>query len=544
MKTIIRLILLTFLFQSCDKQSLEVTPTDRVGDDAIWTSAVTADLVLNDIYGSLNAGPLIATWLFLPSQVSNDPLDNFTDNAISGPIAGIPSRQLFENASYGPSNELFTNTWSTMYANIRKCNLFISKINEATFDEPTRKTMLAQAHFMRAYFYKTLTDLYGGVPLITDVLDNGTQGDAIFRPRNTYEECVAFIRRECDAAAADLPESWSGSQLGKVTKGAAKALKGEMELYAGMWDNAAATNQEIISSGKYSLFPDFEGLFYPQNENNREVIFDIQYAPNLRPVHTNQYWGAVWAKKGSGWAAMSPTQNLVDEFEFLDGKTEAEGSALFDAQHPYQHRCKRFYASILYDGCRWQGQPFNTRIGIPNNTNEFTPAATGNGNPSGYGLKKLLDSTIVAGNTNLDGRNVIVYRYAEVLLNYAEAQNEGKGPDQSVYDAVNQLRERAGLPPLPAGLSKDDMRKRIRRERRVELAFEGKYFYDIKRWKTAEEIFKKEIRGMKITGNPGSLHYEKVKLRSIVFDPKKHYLAPIPQDAMDKNDKLVQNQGY
>jgi hypothetical protein len=322
-------------------------------------------------------------------------------------------------------------------------------------------------------------------------------------------------------------------------------MKGEEELYAGKWQDAANTNKQIMQMNKYGLFPDYAGLFYANNENNQEVLFDIQFAPNLKPKNINQYWGVVEVAKGAGWGTADPTQNLVDLYEYKDGKTAAEGSALYNPSKPYENLEERFYKSIIYDGSVWRGKVIYTRLGIPNNPNEINlTGKSGNTGRTGYFIKKLQDSTIGSTPSTLDGTNVIVYRYAEVLLNYAEAQNEVAGPDQSVYDAINAIRKRAKQPDLPLGLSKDQMRQRIREERRIELAFEGKHFYDIMRWKTAAQIFSQPIYGMKITSVNGVLKYEKVPVRNVTFDPTKNYLQPIPQYALDQNPKLVQNPNY
>jgi hypothetical protein len=542
------LIAIIVSFAACSEKNLEIVPRDRLSDATVWNDAKTANLFLNDIYNNLNAGPFVTTFTNQPSEISNDPLDNFTDNTCYGPVAGITSAKLFDPGSYGPSESLFHPMWGNMYDRIRKCNLFLEKVADAPFDEADKKVMIAQARFLRAYFYKMLIDLYGGVPLITKVLNNNVDGDDIFYPRNSYEECIAFLQTECEAAYADLPLKWTGKDVGRATKGAALALKGEAELYAGKWEQAAATNKKIIDEmGNgivYDLFPDYAGLFYANNENNEEVIFDIQFAPNIKTKRINQYWGVVELPKGGGWGAACPTHDLVEEYEFIDGKTAAEGSAYYDPAKPYENREKRFYASIIYDGSIWRGAPVYTRLGIPNNNNEIRQG--GNGGRTGYFIKKLQDSTIgsTAAQAELDGTNVIVWRYAEVLLNYAEAQNEAFGPDQSVYDAVNSVRARAGQPALPTGLSKEEMRQKIRHERRIEFAFEGKRFYDIMRWRIAEEIFSKPIHGMEIKEENGQLVYNKIVIRNVHFDPSKHYLQPIPQVAIDRNSKLVQNPNY
>lgn len=540
----ISLIAGLMIFTSCNEKMLDITPSDGLSDATVWSDPSTANLFLNDIYNSLNPGPYGSSWLNLPALIGNDPLADYTDDATYGPSAGTPSASLFDNSSYGPSNLLFKNTWSIMYEDIRKCNLFMEKVSGSKFDGDTKKVMMAQARFMRAYFYKSLVDLYGGVPIITSVLNNGAKGDSLFYPRSSYGDCVAFIQSECKSAAGGLPQSWSGKDVGRVTWGAAMAMKGEMELYAAKWEDAAATNWEIIEAGIYHLFPDYAGLFYADNENNQEVIFDVQYAPNIRPKHINQYLGAPMISKGAGWGNCGPNQNLVDEYEFLDGKTAADGSGDYDPGNPYANRDKRFYASIIYDGCTWRGDIIYTRLGIPNNANEINiTGKSGNAGRTGYFMKKMQDSTLPSRKSDLDGSNVIIYRYAEVLLNYAEAKNELSGPDQAVYDAINKVRERAGQPDLVTGLGKEAMRARIRHERRIELCFEGKRFYDIRRWKIAEDLFSKPMYGMKITEANGNLQYEKVPIRNVTF-ASKNYLLPIPQYAIDQNPKLTPNPGY
>lgn len=546
MKTsrLLYIVACTLLFSACDS-SLDITPTDQLTDASVWSNPTNANLFLNDIYNSLNPGPQSTVFTNLPSEISNDPLDNFSDNSLSGPIAGIPSYVNFGQGAYGPSTPIFTPHWKNMYANIRKCNVFIQNVTASSFDDAVKKPMLAQAKFLRAYFYKSLMDIYGGVPLITVPLNRTEQGDAIFNARNTYEECVAFIQKECEEAAVDLPLTILPKDAGRATKGAAWALKGEQELYAGKWKDAAATNLKIMNSkAGYDLFPDYGALFLPANENNLEVIFDVQYAANIKGHIREKYWNPVKVSDGGGWGAVNPTQDLVDEYEFLDGKTEAEGSVLFDPANPYKNRDKRFDATIIYDGSSWKNGIIYTRLGVANNSNELDASGAGGKGRTGYFLKKMLDPAIVPGNSS--GTNAIIWRYAEVLLNYAEAQNEDIGPDETVYNAMKKIRLRAGLPELPAGLTKDQMRERIRRERRIELAFEGKRLFDLWRWRTAETVFSKSLRAMKITSVNGKLVYEKVNAGGgkIVFDPKKNYLMPIPASVIAQNTKILNNPFY
>lgn len=547
MKKILSILFLLIFSVSCNDALLDIKPTDQLTDEDVWNSPETASLFLNDIYNSLNPGPWSSIWTNVPTEISNDPLDNYSDNSMNG-NAGITSNSLFGAGSHDPSNLILEDHWTNMYENIRKCNLFIEKVSSTDFEEDVKLSMLAQARFLRSYFYHSLIKWYGGIPLITEVLDR-SEGEVNY-PRNTYEECVAFIQKECGEAAANLPLTVPGDEEGRATKGAALALKGEVELYASKWKEAAATNWEIIQLGIYNLFPDYGALFYPANENNAEVIFSIQFVPIIRGHSRDTYWGVPQVPDGFGWGSTTPTHNLVESYEYLDGKTAAEGSALYDPANPYENKDQRFYASIIYDGSEWRGTNIYTRTGIPNNRNEIGLGQGGsNTGRTGYYMRKLLDPTVVPGRGNLNqktgGLNHIVYRYAEILLNYAEAKNEVSGPDESVYEAINQVRNRVGLPDLPSGLDQLSMRQEIRDERRVEFALEGDRLLDLLRWRTAEEVFGQPIYGMKISEREdGKLNYEKIEVREIVFDPSKNYLMPIPQYAIDQNPELEQNPGY
>lgn len=533
------------LLLACSDEKLSVTPTDQLTDEIVWTTPANAGLFLNDIYNSLNPGPQSTVFTNVPSEISNDPLDNFSDNSIAGSLAGIPSYTNFASGSYSPSTPIFNGHWGSMYKAIRKCNVFIEKVTASTFDDATKKSYIAQARFLRAYFYKQLMDLYGGVPIITKSLNQTTDGDAIFQPRNSYAECVAFIQAECTAAVVDLPLTVTAANAGRATKGAALALKGEQELYAAKWADAAATNLQIMNLGAgYDLFSDYAGLFYVANENNKEVIFDIQYAANVKPEVKEGYWNPVKTTDGTSFGSVNPTQDLVDDYEFLDGKTEAEGSAMFDPSNPYINRDKRFAASIIYDGATWKGGIIYTRLGIANNVNQLDESGAGGKTRTGYWIRKILDPTIVPRVSA--GQNSIIWRYAEVLLNYAEAKNEVSGPDLTVYTAINKLRTRGGLPDLPANLTQAQMRDRIRRERRIELAFEGKRLFDLQRWKIADAVFSQPLRAMKITTSGSNLVYTKINAGGgkINFNPAKNYLFPIPATVIAQNPKIVQNPGY
>jgi starch-binding outer membrane protein, SusD/RagB family len=547
------LTLLTLAIVSCTPE-LEVEPKDRVTDASVWIDPVNADLFLTDIYYQL-------------PRLNNETqhLDQFTDNSYVGaewmwgkttiyPGAVTPS-----NVPNGPWDMW---QWDRRYANIRKCNIFIEKVSASTeLSEDYKTVRLAEARFLRVLSYHWLWMAYGGVPVITDVLNNNTQGDEIFRPRNTDEETLQFMLDELTAIADNLPETWNSADYGRPTKGAALTLKGWIQLYAASplrnpsddvskWAAAAATNKQVIDMGIYGLLEDFGNVWLPEYNNSIEVIFDYQVSKSLDGGGRREglYGPAFVNGIQESWANYAPTQELVDDFAMDNGKTIDDPTSGYDPQQPYQNREKRFYQTILFDGSPWQGDTIWTRVGV-GSMNEIDLGSKSDVSNTGYYARKTLDER-VKGQDNLNnvngGANYIFFRYAEVLLSYAEAQNEAVGPDQSVHDAVNAVRNRSDLPDLPAGLSKDDMRKAIWRERRVEFAFEDKRWWDILRLKIANGpngVLDKAAHGMYIAKEGDDWTYTPVKIADKVF-PDRMYLMPIPQSARDRNVKLDQNPGY
>lgn len=520
---------------------LDVTSQSQVSDATLWNRAETADLFLNNIYNTI------------PSPFNmQDPPENWSDNAMNG-VVSVSSRTIVANAIYEPSNT--PNQWNH-YANIRKANLFIEKITESNLPEEWKKQRIGEAKFLRAYYYMLLWTHHGGIPIITDVLNISEQGDAVFRPRNTAEETFLFLNKECTEAAEMLPVT---SNKGRATKGAALALKGWCELFWASpfynpnnelerWENAALTNKQIMDLGVYSLFSDYNQLFFEENDNNAEVIFDRQHLGGTVLGHARERYQGPWNVGGAfrSNGGVNPSQELVDEYLMANGLPITDPKSDYDAQNPYKNREQRFYQSIVFDGSEWAGYEMVMKqgVGSPNATDLSDVNEATN---TGYYLKKGLNPTYaVLGNTNQNGSNFIIFRYAEILLSYAEARNEYLGPDQSVYDAVNKVRLRSSLPEVQAGLDQKAMRQVIHRERRVELAFEEKRWYDLIRLKLAEEKLNGSLHAMVIEKSGNQWVYRIVPAPSgkRTFYPEKNYLFPIPQWALDRNTNLSQNVGY
>ncbi|MBL7735965.1 MAG: RagB/SusD family nutrient uptake outer membrane protein [Chitinophagaceae bacterium] len=527
----------SFFITSC-KKFLEVVPKGQVSDLTLWATQDNADLFLNNIYAAI------------PTLDTGDPWENFSDNSLNGQ-AGRVSTNVYGPGIYTPANT--PNRWG-QYTNIRKCNLFIDRVTASDLPESWKKVRLAEARFLRAYFYSILWTYHGGVPIITDVLNISEQGDAVFRSRNTSEETANFIISECAAAEADLPVS---AQSGRVTKGAALTLKGYAELFnasplknpsndLARWEQAATTYKKVIDLNKYSLFPDYTTLFYEESNNNVEVIFSRQH---MGGTSLANYIGQIGPRfvNGSltGWGHVDPTQDLVDEYAMANGLPITDPGSGYDPQNPYVNREKRFYESIIYDGSVWLGATMIMKQGVGSlNATDLNNSSIST--RTGYYVIKGVNPKYAGAQDNGNSANWIIFRYAEVLLSYAEARNEATGPDQSVYDAINAVRDRSDLPNLPGGMTQADMRKAIARERRVELAFEEKRLPDLLRLKLAETKLNGTVHAIKIDIVGGNTVYTVVPAGGGAksFDPAKNYVLPIPQAAIDKNPNLQQNPNY
>lgn len=550
-KNIFIACLLLISLYSCKKDdSLNVIPRDRLSDATVWTDQSTADVFLNDIYGKLPDGN---NWYDSP--------ENWSDNSVCG-YNWTNSRNIIQQASYTPSTPVFSGDygyipydWKVLYGYIRKCNLFIESVTASQLADSYKKLRIAEARFLRSYFYHLLWMTYGGVPLVKQVLNSTEQGEAIFIERSSSDETLAFITSECAAIAPDLPKV--PAQTGRVTQGAALTLKGWCELFGGKFSDAAATNKQVIDElggSTYSLFPDYGNFFMPENNNNKEGILYRQYLPRVWGGRADSYYGATFTKGGAetSWGGVGPTQEMVDAYFMANGKSITDPGSGYDPQNPYANREKRFYQSIVYDATWWYNDTIYTRQGI-GSKNEIDLADKDDATNTGYYLRKRLNDKITLGADNwtspgTSAQNYYYFRYAEVLLNYAEAQNEAVGPDATVYAAINEIRTRANLPGLTPGLSQADMRAAIRHERRVELAFEDKRYWDLIRWKTAHIVLNTPVHGIAITGTPGNFTFTPVNIvgGTKKFNNPRNYLFPIPQYAIDQNPKLQghQNPGY
>lgn len=505
-------ILLVSIGFSCNDGFLDKSPNDKLSDVSFWSNASDAVKYTTGVYRYLIA-PVDDVML----------TDSYTDNAV--PVHIHDPQGAISSGSATSTNRFMRIAWEQAYQGIRRCEVFFENIDRVEMDAALKERLTGEVEFLRAFFYATLVQRFGGVSILQGALE---LNEAI-PPRETEENTYKFIIAELDKAAAKLPVSYSSpDEIGRATRGAALSLKAILHLYYGNYEASAQSAKEVMDLGVYELFNDYVQLFRPEHKNNSEVIFDKQHIKEQYVITIDQAYMPVM---NGGWTVMSPTQDLVDSYQCTDGKS-IQDSPLYSSSNPYENRDPRLFQSIMWNGRVFAGKTYNTYEG---------PDKIGSGNATrtGYCLHKYLDPAI-DGNTQRSWTNFIYIRYAEILLTYAEAKTRASGPDQSVYDAVNKVRQRptVEMPPLPEGLSREEMLDAIILERRVELTFEGKRLFDIRRLRIAEEVMTKPVYGQVMDG-------EHVFIEQRSFNPQKDYLWAIPLSEIDlSNGALVQNPGY
>ena len=474
--------------------------------------------------------------------------------------------QQFNNGSWNALSNP-DNVWDRYFAGIAKCCTLLENSNHINLDisrlDPAKRVEYennlkdirmwrAEAHFLRAYFNFELLKRYGPIPIIKSTLD--INKDYSETPRPTMKEVVEFIANDCDIAADSLeltPWRNMNDAFGRATKGAALALKSRLLLYAAsplyvdfgdideankpsdatLWKAAADAAKAVIDLNQYELAPAYDDLF-KNDFQNKEYIFVRRYPSNSDFEKSN------FPVSYGGKGGTNPSQNLIDDYEMLDG-TAFDWSDPVKAAHPFENRDERLLATVLMNGVLFKGKRVATYPGgadaMPN------PNAT----KTGYYLRKFLNENVnIQTGGGSDGHVVPLFRLAEIYLNYAEALNEydPTNPDIAVY--LNKIRERVSLPDVPSGLTQEQMRTLIHHERRVELAFEEHRFWDVRRWKVASSTLGAPVKGVKITqDDAGNFTYSPVQVEQRVFQPKM-YWYPIPQSEVLKLHHWEQNKGW
>ncbi|MBL4561417.1 MAG: RagB/SusD family nutrient uptake outer membrane protein [Labilibaculum sp.] len=542
-KLFIIIIIALFSLASCS-DIFDVMPKDAISEANVWEDEALMQAYVNSCYTSA-----YTQGLFRTTQIGHA-----TDELHS--IKGSVYYNIITRGELTADNissvHSYLNNWSDAYVLIREINLFFEKIEDAPINDDTKEEMTGEMKFMRAFLYSQLIWRYGGVPLITTVY--GLDDDDYTVTRDSYDDCVDFIVTELDESIGMLPDQQTDDNLGKASADAARALKSRVLLYAASplnnpsndlakWEAASDATKALIDT-RYSLNDDYQSTFL---EQNNEIIFARYHTQSSELALSLQ----VGRNGDNGWGSDSPTQNLVNDYEMTNGEMPfledgtVNPASGYDPTNPYIERDPRFYASILYDGSIWMGR--ETETFLPGGTDSGEGSvASWNASQSGYYLKKFVAEDIPpVGSSEYPTTPWIIFRYGEILLNYAEAQFM-LGYEDIAREYVNKVRSRTSVGMPPVTESDDALKKRIQNERRIELVFEGHHYFDVRRWQIANETESKNIVGVSITKNDDgtkTYNFEK-NLIARTWDDKL-YLLPIPREEIDRSlNSLEQNSGY
>ncbi len=564
---------------SCNK-FMEDTPLETIDKDVVFDTTdslgVNATNFLNNIYSSLPQG--------FNRLSNNTMLDAGDDDAL--PSSGSDAIQYWSTGAINSFN-LVDNTWDANYAGIRKTNIFLANIDLVPLKQAGLKEQYkAEARALRAMFYFELIKRWGGVPIVGDKIFDTY--DNIELPRSSFADCVNYIISELDSVRPYLlaPNATSGvtnnSYYGRFSSGAAMALKSRLLLYVASplnnpdndlikWAAAASAAKAIIDSvnaGKFvyalstattiahyttitmsGLAPAASLASYIAGVNkflnifsarsNFEIILPYSQAANT----TVEYYNEPVGYTRGGLGKTNPTQELVNEYETFTGLMITDAGSGYTLSTPYYNRDPRLAGTVSFNGLYWLTRNVQTYDGGKDRPLGFGKVSSGE-TRTGYYLRKFMTGSTSETAYTSYNHNFPIFRYAEILLNYAEAQNEAVGADASVYAAVNAIRTRVNMPGLPTGLSQAEMRIRIRHERRVEMAFEEQRFWDIRRWKIAETLLNGSLHGIQGTLNGTTVTYNIVNVAATSFDASKMYLYPIPFKEMSSNSNMLQNPNW
>ena len=459
------------------------------------------------------------------------------------------------------TNPLFT-YYRNYYEGIRAANYFLDYVKDGRGEELLAQNRnlvtdrvnyerdlqslawyKAEAHVAKAYYYSELAKMYGGVPIVESFVDDGTMIS-----RSTYDQVIEYVVKEIDDYKAELALNWNEykEREGRFTLGAALAIKARTLLYAASplhnptndvakWEAAAAAANELISNTdlSYSLASDYGSYFVGGNSVvSAETIYAVRRAQS-NSMEVNNYPIATQGGKSGA----TPTHNLVAAYEYVGTP---------DPANPYANRDPRLAASIVTNGSTWNGRVIDQSAGGSDDM------ARANASKTGYYLKKFLTDNLNLTQGQNAQHNWVAYRWAEVLLNYAEAMNEAYGPDaipagylMSARQALQQVRDRASvnLPKVTAS-DKDSFREAVKHERRIELAFEDHRYWDLLRWKDAMDVLNRPVLGVKVTKTEGAWSYEVTEVATRTFYERNYYLPFLRSEIENSNNTLEQNPEY
>lgn len=541
------------IFISCSENYLEKSPIDKPSVSTFLQSEEELELAVNGAYEvlwhSINYAIPIEAHLDLASDI--------------GWSRAFTDFQFLGNGSADANNPVLLSIWKQLYIGIQRVNFVLDNAYniENIKDQESYSRLLAEARFLRVYYYYHLTHLFGDVPLVTGTLSVPES----YMARESQSKIIDFMLSELDEIASVLPNSSSSNQnKGRISKGIVFGLKSRIALFHEKWDMVIDATTRVMDL-EFNLDEEFSNLYIKQGQiNSPEIMWLLDYKNGVKN-HSAPLW--ITSRMGNGFSALIPSQALIDSYLCLDGLT-IDQSPLYNPDHPYENRDSRLHASVVVPGSIYNGFQYETHKDSLKCWNyNVSPAVRVDNqdaiNPyasfSGYCFRKYSDQSIPAYRTQSE-TGFILMRYAEILLNYAEAKIELNQIDESVYNVLNKVRKRSRMPEVQSGLTQEKLRSVVRIERKSELAFEGLRLYDIRRWSIAHQVLNGPLYGRipndllaeapTIDSN-GTPNYENVSNRDEMriievrkFDADKNYLWPIPQFEIDINSEMSQNKGY
>lgn len=554
---IIYLPLCLLLAVSCQKNYLDKAPSVNLPEEQVFSDPVLASQYADNAYNFLvHDYARMNSHRGITGQAADEAVSGNNDVAIRTLSLGT-YHDHYERG--GEAINDIRDVYSRSYSGIRITNMMLSKMADVKWTpNQSPQRIEGEMHFLRAFLYFELVKRFGGVVLADKPFSANEEIDF---PRNTYEECVDFILKDLDKADLLLPEEYDNSNYGRATVGASKALRSRVLLFAASrlnnesgdaakWQKAADAARAVMNMNRYSLQATYADLL--NVPTSPEYIMIKIRGP--RATSSGMLLDfAMSPGSGGAQGSLNPTQNHVDLYEMkTTGRPLSDPLSGYDSTKPYTNRDPRFYANILYNDAPWQ----NRKIEMWNGGKDYV-ANNIIYTATRYYCRKLWPEVYIRNTSGTALINFIFFRYGEILLNYAEAQNEATGPGAEVLGALNLVRARAGMPllqttnPTGAGYvanTKEAFRARIRNERAVELAFEDFRWYDIMRWKAGPEIVAQPVYGMDVVKNAnGTFTYRRVLLpqtfQKIFLDHQHRY--PIPRSEIYKSKgTLTQNPGW
>ena len=560
MKTNLYLIILAAVLMtavpSCQKGYLDKSPLSGPSDETFFVNQEELLLAVNGLYRYVSYSPLDA----MPLNLT---LDDGTD---IGWDRNNSALQSLGKGNHDSNNSYARDIWTQAYRVIAKCNFVLDNI-EKVKDKTTPAIFnrsKAEARFIRAYTYQYLADYFGGVPLVTNMLKLEDAQIA----KTPKEGIIDYVMKELTECAPDLSLTYTGTDVGRASRGAALAIKARAALNNNRWAEAAEAAKAVMDLKVYSLHNNFGALFSYAGQNSNEIIWAFQYL-RASKTKTHSTPNNLLSRNGQGFSNKVPSQSLVDVYPCTDG-LNIDKSPLFNPAEPYKNRDPRLGFTIALPGSVFYNYQFETHRDSLKCWNYNTTPATRVDNQeainafatfTGYCWKKYVDLEDKPDRTNSE-INVIQIRYAEILLIYAEAKNELNQLDQTAYDAINLIRTRPSvtMPVITAGKTQQEFRSLVRKERLYELAMEGFRMSDLRRWRIAEKAMTGNFYGRVQRGlvaaapqidENGLADYSAVPNRADMrvievrtFNTDRDYLWPIPNIETVTNTKLIQNPNY